>query len=167
MNKCYLYISKSIWYRHTSSYCFSLHCILQVVWFFLSFFFTNCVVSWQLAFFNNKVFFKLRYIHCVLDIMLCCCLVNKLCLTLFVTLGNVAHQAPPSIGFPRQEYWSGQSFPSPGDLPDSGVKPASPALQGDSLPLSHQGSPMMLLHTQWTIVQGNSLLYGLENQKHL
>ena len=52
----------------------------------------------------------------------------------------MAHQAPLSMGFPRQEYWSGLPFPSPGDLPDSGIKPASPAWQADSLPLSHQGS---------------------------
>ena len=41
---------------------------------------------------------------------------------------------------PKQEYWSGLPFPSPGHLPDLGIKPASPALQVDSLPLSHQGS---------------------------
>ena len=60
-------------------------------------------------------------------------LVAKLCLTL-VTSWTVAHQAPPSMGFSRQEYWSGLPFPSPGDLPDPGIKPGSPALQADSLP---------------------------------
>ena len=40
--------------------------------------------------------------------------------------------------FPRQEYWDGLPFPSPGDLPDPGIKPVSPALEVDSLPLSHQ-----------------------------
>ena len=45
----------------------------------------------------------------------------------------VAHQAPRSIGFSRQEYWSGLSFPSLGDLPKPGIKPVSPALQADSL----------------------------------
>ncbi|CAN0554671.1 unnamed protein product, partial [Rangifer tarandus platyrhynchus] len=49
------------------------------------------------------------------------------------------HQAPLSMGFPRQEYWSGLPFPSPGDLPDLGIKLASPALQADSLPLSLLG----------------------------
>ena len=43
---------------------------------------------------------------------------------------TVARQAPLFLGFPRQEYWSGLLFPSPGDLPDLGVKPASPALTG-------------------------------------
>ena len=51
---------------------------------------------------------------------------------LFVTPWTVAHQAALSMGFPRQEYWSGLPFPSPGDLPDLGIEPRSPALQGDS-----------------------------------
>ena len=46
----------------------------------------------------------------------------------FATPWTVAHQAPPSMGFFRQEYWSGLCFPSPGDLPDPGIKPRSPAL---------------------------------------
>ena len=55
----------------------------------------------------------------------------------FVANPTVAHQAPPSMGFSRQEYWSGLPFPPPGDLPNPGIKPASPvspALQADSLP---------------------------------
>ena len=60
-------------------------------------------------------------------------LVSKLCLTL-ATPWTVAHQAPLSMGFSRQEYWSELPFPSPGDLPDPGIKPRSPALQADSLP---------------------------------
>ena len=47
---------------------------------------------------------------------------------------TVAHQAPPSMGFSRQEYWSGLTFPSPGDLPNPGIKPGSPILQPDTLP---------------------------------
>ena len=47
---------------------------------------------------------------------------------------TAAHQAPLSMGFPRQEYWSGLPFPSPGDLPDPGIKPGSPALQAVDLP---------------------------------
>ena len=53
---------------------------------------------------------------------------------LFATPWAIAHQAPPSMGFSRQEYWSGLPFPSPGDLPNPGVKPGSPALQTDALP---------------------------------
>ena len=49
-------------------------------------------------------------------------------------------QAALSMGFSRQEYWSGLPFPSPGGLPDPEIERVSPALQADSLPLSHQGS---------------------------
>ena len=52
---------------------------------------------------------------------------------LFATPWTVAHQAPPSMGFSRQEYWGGLPFPSPGDLPDPGIEPRSPALQADAL----------------------------------
>ena len=58
-------------------------------------------------------------------------LVTKSCPTL-VTPGTVAHQAPLSMGFPRQEHWSGLPFPPPGDLPESGIELKSPALQADS-----------------------------------
>ena len=52
---------------------------------------------------------------------------------LFGTPWTVAHQAPPSMGFSRQEYWSGVPFPSPGDLPNPGIEPRSPALPADTL----------------------------------
>ena len=52
---------------------------------------------------------------------------------LFVTPWTVAHQAPPSLGFSRQEYWSGLPLPSPGNLPDPGIEPRSPTLQADAL----------------------------------
>ena len=60
-------------------------------------------------------------------------LVAKSCPTLAITW-TVACQAPLSMGFSRQEYWSGLPFPSPGDLPDPGIEPGSPTLQADSLP---------------------------------
>ena len=52
---------------------------------------------------------------------------------LFATPRTVANQAPLSMGFSRQEYWSGLPFPSLGDLPDTGIKPRSPALRADAL----------------------------------
>ena len=52
---------------------------------------------------------------------------------LFATPWTVAYQASPSMGFFRQEYWSGLPFPSPGDLPDPGIEPRSPALEADVL----------------------------------
>ena len=48
----------------------------------------------------------------------------------FVIPWTVAHQDPLSVGFPRQEYWSGLPFPSPADLPDPGIEPTSPELAG-------------------------------------
>ena len=56
------------------------------------------------------------------------------CVQLFVTLWTVALQAPLSMEFSRQEYWSGLPFPSSGYPPNLGIKPESPALQADSLP---------------------------------
>ena len=53
---------------------------------------------------------------------------------LFATPWTVAYQAPPSMGFSRQEYWSGLPFPSPRDLPDPGIEPRSPVLCVDALP---------------------------------
>ena len=58
-----------------------------------------------------------------------------ICVRLFVTPWTVAHQAPPSM----QECWSGLPFPSPGDLPDSGIEPGSPALRADTLPSEPPG----------------------------
>ena len=63
------------------------------------------------------------------------------CVQLFVTPRTVAHHAPLSIEFSRQEYWSGLPCPPPGDLSNPGIKLTSPTLQVGSLPLSHQGSP--------------------------
>ena len=57
----------------------------------------------------------------------CCYFVTKSCPTLEQTVG---HQAPLSMGFSRQEYWSGLLFPSPGDLPNPGIRPLSTALEG-------------------------------------
>ena len=60
---------------------------------------------------------------------------------LFVTPWAIAYQASPSVEFSRQEYWSGLPFPSPGDLPDPGIEPESPALQADSLLSEPPGKP--------------------------
>ena len=60
---------------------------------------------------------------------------------LFATPWTVAYQAPPSMGFSRQECWSGLPFLSPGDLPDPGIKPRSPTLQADALPSEPPAKP--------------------------
>ena len=65
----------------------------------------------------------------------------------FVTPWTVAHQTPLSMGFSRQEYWSGLPGPLPGDLSNPGIElasPVSPALEADSLPLSHWGSSVSI-----------------------
>ena len=63
------------------------------------------------------------------------------CVQLFPTLWTVAHPAPLSRESSRQEYWSGLPSATPGDLPDPGIKPESPALQAGSLPLAPPGKP--------------------------
>ena len=79
-------------------------------------------------------------------------LVAKLCLT-FATPWTIAHQAPLSMRFSRQEDWSGLPFPSPGDLPNPGIKPRSPTLQMDSLlpepPGKLEGQSCMLLYAEY------------------
>ena len=52
---------------------------------------------------------------------------------------TVAHQVLPSMGFSRQQYWNGLTFPSPGDLPSPGIEPRSPTLQADALPSEPRG----------------------------
>ena len=66
------------------------------------------------------------------------CSAAQLCLTLETTW-IIACEAPLSMGFPRQKYWIGLPFPRPGDLPDPGIDPASPALQANSVPCELPG----------------------------
>ena len=72
-------------------------------------------------------------------VCVCVCARSHSVLSDSVTPWTVAHQAPLSMGFPRQDYWSGQPFLSPGDLPDPGIEPTSPGLQADSLPSEPPG----------------------------
>ena len=77
---------------------------------------------------------------------------------LFGTPWTVVHQVPLSMGFSRQEYWSGLPFPSPGDLPNPGIEPGSPALQADALPPEPPGKPgrcfsfILLLHAPLLLI---------------
>ena len=89
---------------------------------------------------------------------------------LFVILWTVVYQVSLSMGFSRQEYWSGLPFPSPGDLPDPGIKPRSPALQADTLPSEPPGKPVLFLcapiirdniHSVCFMYQAYSILYAL------
>ena len=63
---------------------------------------------------------------------------------LFATPWMVAYQAPLSMGFSKQEYWSGLPFPSPGDLPDPGIEPGSPSFQADAVTSEPPGKPNSL-----------------------
>ena len=74
-----------------------------------------------------------------------CCLIAVISDSL-VTPCTVACQGPLSMEFPREEYWSGLPFSTPGDLTDPGIKPKSLALANDSLPLSHQEACYVSIH---------------------
>ena len=78
---------------------------------------------------------------------------------LFATPWTIAYQAPPSMGFSRQDYWSGFPFPSPGDLPDPGLEPRSPALQGDALTSEPPGKPLMSGSSLAFRDSGNDIAY--------
>ena len=74
-----------------------------------------------------------------------------------MTLCTVAHQVPLSIELSRQEYWSGETVPSPGDLPDLGIEPGSPALHIDTLPSEPPGkpNPKLLIYSTSPFFFGN------------
>ena len=75
--------------------------------------------------------------------------VAQLCLTLCDPMDYRARQAPLSMEFSRQGYWSGSPFPSPGDLPNPGIEPESPALQAEFLPSEPPGKPQGYI---WTYI---------------
>ena len=88
------------------------------------------------------------------------------CVQLFGIPWTVVYQASLSMRFSRQEYWSGLPFPSPGDLPDLGIEPRSPALQADALPSEPPGKPITIyvyitLYVYLVLCSGNS--YIVEN----
>ena len=100
--------------------------------------------SYQLQ--KNKIY-PSPWISCIPDIYtsMCICILgvsevkSLSCVWLLVTPWTIAYQAPPSMEFSRQEYWSGLPFPSPEDLPNPGIEPGSPALQADALPSEPPG----------------------------
>ena len=119
------------------------HCMLSIlfvlvaligispIWFSLYICFSSFQHILILAQFHN-MFEKLIFFAAANSMWKWKCLLLS-CVQLFVTPWSVAHQAPLSLGFPRQEYWSGLPFHSPGDLSDSWIQPRSPTLQADSL----------------------------------
>ena len=77
---------------------------------------------------------------------------------------TIAYQAPPSMGFSRQEHWSGLPFPSPGDLPDPEIEPGSPTLQADALPSEPPGKSKLSVKVS---VNKNVLLSSYQIQRPL
>ena len=80
---------------------------------------------------------------------------------LFATPWTVAYQASPAMGFSRQEYWSGLPFPSPGDLPDLGIEPGSPALEAGTLTSEPPGKPT-LAKVLSNLTNGRTLWVGFK-----
>ena len=76
-----------------------------------------------------------------------------------VTPWTVAYQAPPSMGFSRQESWSGLPFPSPGDLPNPGIETGSPALLAVSLSTEQQGKPIEV--SGFSLINSNLLKFRI------
>ena len=88
---------------------------------------------------------RMRAQSCVCVCVCVCVYAHQLShVKLFATPWPVACQAPLSMGFPRQEYWSGLPFPPPGDLPDPGIEPVSPALVGRFFSTEPPGKPLQL-----------------------
>ena len=86
---------------------------------------------------------------------------------LFVTPWTVAYQAPPSMGFSRQDYWSGLPFPSPGDLPNPGIEPWSPTLEADALTSEPPGKPNIYLYKSLNKKQESfGILFALDREAH-
>ena len=124
-SKCELTISSVNWCAYVKDdlsfclMCLGYQCCLRILqWLFL-FGLTKLFICWTAEFI---VFWFWWWSE-----------VAQSCPTLCPTPWTAAHQAPLSMGFSRQEYWNGLLFPSPGDLPDPGIKPGSPALYADSL----------------------------------
>ena len=95
---------------------------------------------------------------------MCVCVCMLSCIQLFVMLWTATFQAPMSMGFPRQEYWSGLPFPPPGYLPDPGIEPmslASPMLAGEFFTTESPGKP--ILWWWWWWKKEDSVLSALLN----
>ena len=123
--------------------------------------------------FNYEWRIKKKQLACDFKLNECVCVCVWVCVLVMsdsVPPWTVAHQAPLSIEFSRQEYWSGLPFPSPGDLPDPGMEPGSPELQAECLPSKSPGFPddlgtIWFIHN-WTYAQlltDQSLVYILDH----
>ena len=115
-------------------------------WLFVTLWTVACQAPWSIGFSKQEYWSGLPFPSslyvCVCVCVYCCCLIAKLCPTLLRPHGLKPARLFYPWDFPRQDYWSGVPLPSPRDLPDPGIKPVSPELQADSLPLSRKGSPV-------------------------
>ena len=130
-NKCLMYITYSFLSLQLYHQCPHLCRVLRVICFSASIYHFDCFITCGLLwYFSAKPvwFFQAFFFR---DSYQCNCAKSlQLCLTLCDPM-DCRPQAPLSMGFPRQEYWSGLPFLSPGDLPHPGIEPRSPALAGD------------------------------------
>ena len=101
----------------------------------------DCNTHIQVLFHHNFSFLIGKHLGLELMNFICAVLSRFSHVQLFATLWTVAHQAPLSMGFSRQEYWCGLPYLPPGYLPNSGIKPRSPALQADSFPVEPPRNP--------------------------
>ena len=101
---------------------------------------------------------------CLRKIKICTGLVAQSC-PIVVAPWTVAHQASPPLGFSRQEYWSGLPLPSPGDLPDPGIDPGSPALWINPLLSEPPGNPLRCQNSQLKTTALDQRIPGVEHVK--
>ena len=93
-------------------------------------------------------------------VCVCVCVLGLSRVRLFVAPWTVAHQTPLPVGFPRQEYWSGVPLLTPGDLPNPGIKPVSPALVGKFFTTVPPGKPSLILTKANTPPPFSSLIFS-------
>ena len=121
--------------------------IYEVLNYYIKKFFSNHFIIYTYV---KSLFVHLKLKQCYISLV-CICAQLLIHIWLFVTLWTVSHQTPLSMEFPRQEYWSGLPFPTPGDLPHPGIKPASPtslALAGGFFTTTPYGKPYMSILSQ-------------------
>ena len=133
---------KTCWFHWFCFFCFLFYLFREWPSFF---FFHLLYVSFTLFLFSSFLISKLVSLIWDISSWAFGAINFPLSLALLTaTPGTIACQAPLPMGFSRQEYWSGLPFPSIGDLPDPGIEPGSPTLQGDSLPSEPLEKPLYL-----------------------
>ena len=132
------------------------HGVFWSLFFFYEWLVSNYKYLWELNYLNwqlvqwTKILWKPYHMFISLS-----------CVWVFATPWTAAHQGSLSMGFSRQEYWSGLPFPSPGDPPNPRMEPGSPVLQVDSLPPEPPGKPTcFVLRTDGSVKEGMSIMHS-------